>query len=124
MRQSGMTDFHPILPGAPPGGEAPAPADAVAALVIGGAMLLADASTMFVAVIGTVGGIAAMARASHERLKQRIEVLEKRLGRRNGAAALTAPGNFRFLPTQRRSASIGHQARRDVAPLDMKSPSS
>ena len=35
-------------------------------------MLLADASTMFVAVIGTVGGIAAMARASHERLKERI----------------------------------------------------
>jgi hypothetical protein len=52
----------------------------IAALLIGGAMLLADASTGFVAVSGMVGGIAAMARASHERLKERVEELEKRLG--------------------------------------------
>jgi hypothetical protein len=51
----------------------------IAALVIGGAMLLADASAAFVPVIGMVGGIAAMALANHERLKQRIEALEKRL---------------------------------------------
>jgi hypothetical protein len=49
------------------------------ALVIGGAMLLAGASAVFVPVIGMVGGIAAMALANHERLKQRIEALETRL---------------------------------------------
>ena len=51
----------------------------IAALVIGAAMLLADASAVFVPVIGMVGGIAALALANHERLKQRIEALEKRL---------------------------------------------
>jgi hypothetical protein len=49
------------------------------------AMLLADASAVFVPVIGMVGGIAAMALANHERLKLRIrlelriEALETRL---------------------------------------------
>jgi len=42
-------------------------------------MLLADAGAVFVPVIGSVGGIAAVALANHERLKQRIEALEKRL---------------------------------------------
>jgi hypothetical protein len=51
----------------------------IAALVIGGALLLEDASAVFVPVIGMVGGIAAMALASHERLKQRIEALENRV---------------------------------------------
>jgi hypothetical protein len=51
----------------------------IAALVIGAAMLLADTSAVFVPAIGMVGGIAAMALANHERLKQRIEALEKRL---------------------------------------------
>jgi hypothetical protein len=51
----------------------------IAALVIGGAVLLADASAVFVPVIGMVAGIAAMARASHERLRQRIEAVETRL---------------------------------------------
>ena len=51
----------------------------IAALVIGAEMLVADASAVFVPVIGMVGGIAAMALANHERLKQRIEALEKRL---------------------------------------------
>ena len=51
----------------------------IAALVIGGALLLADARAAFVPVIGVVGGVAAMALANHERLKQRIEALEKRL---------------------------------------------
>jgi hypothetical protein len=51
----------------------------IAALVIGGAMLLADASAVFVPVIGMVAGIAALARASHERLKQRMEALEQRM---------------------------------------------
>jgi hypothetical protein len=44
-----------------------------------GALLLEDASAVFVPVIGMVAGIAAMARASHERLKQRMEALETRL---------------------------------------------
>jgi hypothetical protein len=51
----------------------------IAALAIGGAMLLASASAVFVPVIGMVGGIAAMTLANHERLKLRIEALEKRL---------------------------------------------
>jgi hypothetical protein len=51
----------------------------IAALVIGAALLLEDASAVFVPVLGMVGGIAAMALANHERLKQRIEILEKRL---------------------------------------------
>jgi len=51
----------------------------IAALVIGGAMLLEEASAAFVPVIGMVGGIAAMALANHERLRQRVEALEKRL---------------------------------------------
>jgi hypothetical protein len=51
----------------------------IAALVIGGVLLLADAGAVFVPVIGMVAGIAAMARASHERLKQRMDALEQRL---------------------------------------------
>jgi hypothetical protein len=51
----------------------------IAALVIGGAMLLEDTSAAFVPVIGMVAGIAAIARSSHERLRQRIEELEQRL---------------------------------------------
>jgi hypothetical protein len=52
----------------------------IAALAISGAMLLADASAVFVPVIGMVGGIAAIALANHERLKQRIEALEGAAG--------------------------------------------
>ena len=51
----------------------------IAALAIGAAMLLADASAVFAPVIGMVGGIAAMALANHERLKQRMDALERRL---------------------------------------------
>jgi hypothetical protein len=38
----------------------------IAALVIGGALLLADPGAVFVPIIGMVAGIAAVARASHE----------------------------------------------------------
>ena len=38
-----------------------------------------DGSAVFAPVIGMLGGIAAMALANHERLKQRVEALEKRL---------------------------------------------
>jgi hypothetical protein len=54
----------------------------IAALVIGGALLLEDGRSAFAPVIGMVGGIAAMARASQERLKQRMEALEERLAQR------------------------------------------
>jgi hypothetical protein len=51
----------------------------LAVLAVGGALLLADAGAAFVPVIGMVGGVAAMALANHERLKQRLEALETRL---------------------------------------------
>jgi hypothetical protein len=51
----------------------------IAALIAGGAMLFAEASASFVPVVGMVAGIAAVALANHERLKQRIDALEKRL---------------------------------------------
>jgi hypothetical protein len=51
----------------------------IAALAVGGALLLEDASAAFVPVIGMVGGVAAMTLTNHERLKQRIEALETRL---------------------------------------------
>jgi hypothetical protein len=51
----------------------------IAALAAGGGMLLADAGAVFVGVVGMVGGIAAMALANHERLKERIKLLETRL---------------------------------------------
>jgi hypothetical protein len=54
----------------------------IAALAIGGAMLLADASAAFVPVLGMVGGIATLAMANHERLKLRVDALEKRLAQR------------------------------------------
>jgi hypothetical protein len=51
----------------------------IAALIIGGALLLADARAAFVPVLGVVAGIATMARASRERLRQRMETLEQRV---------------------------------------------
>jgi hypothetical protein len=49
---------------------------------------------------GMVGGIAAMALANHERLKLRIEVLEKRLAqaewRGQPRRSNSGSGNFRF----------------------------
>jgi hypothetical protein len=47
--------------------------------------------------VGVVAGIAAMARASHERLRQRMEALEQRVAQAEwrGAAGSTAPGEFR-----------------------------
>jgi hypothetical protein len=51
----------------------------IAALIAGAAMLLADASAAFVPVLGMIAGSAAMALVNHERLKQRMDALEKRL---------------------------------------------
>jgi hypothetical protein len=64
----------------------------IAALFIGGALLLADASAVFVPVIGMVGGIAAMALANHERLKQRVEALEKRLAQAEWRSGVNRAG--------------------------------
>jgi hypothetical protein len=55
------------------------------------ALLFADASPAFVPVIGMVGGVAGMALANHERLKQRVEALESAKRRRNGAAGSVVP---------------------------------
>ena len=74
----------------------------IAALVVGGALLFEDAGAAFVPVIGMVGGVAAMALANHERLKQRIESLETRLAqaewtRRDQPRRLNSgSGNRRF----------------------------
>ena len=64
----------------------------IAALIIGGGLLLEDASAIFVSVIGMVGGNAVMALANHERLKQRIEVLEKRLVQAEWRSGITRSG--------------------------------
>jgi hypothetical protein len=64
-------------------------------------MLLADGGAVFAPVAGMVGGIAAMALANHERLKLRIEVLEKRLAqaewRGQPRRSNSSSGNLRFL---------------------------
>ena len=63
-------------------------------------MLLADGGAVFAPVAGMVGGIAAMALANHERLKLRIEVLEKRLAqaewRGQPRRSNSSSGNLRF----------------------------
>ena len=64
----------------------------IAALVIGGAMLLEDAGAVFVPVLGMVVGIAAMARANHERLTQRIEALETRLSQAEWRGGINRAG--------------------------------
>lgn len=51
----------------------------IAALLTGIALLLADERAELAPVFVTVGGIAALVMANHERLKLRVEVLEKRL---------------------------------------------
>jgi hypothetical protein len=64
----------------------------IAALVIGGAMLLEDADVAFVPVIGMVGGVAAVALANHERLKQRVEALEQRLAQAEWRSGINRAG--------------------------------
>ena len=54
----------------------------IAAFVMGIGLLLEDERPMFAQVFGTVGGIAALAMANHERLKLRVDALEKRLTQR------------------------------------------
>jgi hypothetical protein len=52
----------------------------VVMLAIGGAILFEDARAVFVPVIGMIAGFAAITLASRARLKERIDVLEKRIG--------------------------------------------
>ena len=51
----------------------------VAALLLGIALLLEDGRAELAPVFVTVGGIAALVMANHERLKLRVEALERRL---------------------------------------------
>jgi hypothetical protein len=51
----------------------------IAALLMGIALLLQDERELFAPVFGMIGGIAAVAMANHERLRLRVEALEKRL---------------------------------------------
>ena len=54
----------------------------VAAFLVGIGLLLGDERPLFAPVFGMVGGIGALAMANHERLKLRVDALEKRLGQR------------------------------------------
>jgi hypothetical protein len=49
-------------------------------LAIGGAILFEDARAVFVPVIGMIACFAGIMTASRERLKERIDALEKRIG--------------------------------------------
>jgi hypothetical protein len=64
----------------------------IAALAVGGALLLEDAGAVFVPVLGMVSGIAAMALANHERLKQRVEALEQRLAQAEWRSGVNRAG--------------------------------
>jgi hypothetical protein len=54
----------------------------VAAFLVGIALLLGDERPLFAPVVGMVGGIGALAMANHERLKLRVDALEKRVAQR------------------------------------------
>jgi hypothetical protein len=54
----------------------------IAALLMGIALLIEDERPLFAPVLGMIGGIAAVAMADHERLKRRVDALEKRLEQR------------------------------------------
>ena len=54
----------------------------IAVFMMGVALLFEDERSLFAPVFGMVGGIAAFAMANHERLKRRVDVLEKRLAQR------------------------------------------
>jgi len=65
----------------------------VAALLIGIGWLMEDEFSLFAPVFGMVGGIATLAMANHERLKVRVEVLEKRLAQREWRERSEARGH-------------------------------
>jgi uncharacterized membrane protein YfcA len=65
----------------------------VAAFLMGIGLLIEDERSLFAPVFGMVGGIAALAMANHERLKVRVEVLEKRLAQREWRERSEARGH-------------------------------
>jgi uncharacterized membrane protein YfcA len=54
----------------------------IAGLLLGIALLLEDERSLFAPVFAMVGGFAALVMANHERLKLRVDALEKRLAQR------------------------------------------
>ena len=94
-----MDNHHQLLGAA---GDCPAhalgPADlyalgGIAVFLIGTALLLEDGRALFAPVFGIVGGIAAVASANHERLRERVEALEKRLAQQEWRNGIKAPWN-------------------------------
>ena len=55
--------------------------------------LLEDGWALSAPVFRMVGGIAAVASANHERLRERVEALEKRLAQREWRGGIKAPWN-------------------------------
>jgi len=54
----------------------------IAALLLGIALLLEDEQELFAPLFAMVGGMAALTMANHERLRLRVDALEKRLAQR------------------------------------------
>jgi uncharacterized membrane protein YfcA len=54
----------------------------IAGLLLGVALLLEDERSLFAPVVAMVGGFAALVMANHERLRLRVDALEKRLAQR------------------------------------------
>jgi len=65
----------------------------IAVFLIGTVLLIEDGPALFASVFGMVRGIAAVASANHERLRERVEALEKRLAQREWRGGIKAPWN-------------------------------
>ena len=65
----------------------------IAVFLIGVALMLEEGRALFTPVFGMVGGVAAVAAANHERLRERVEALEKRLAHREWCDGIKAPWN-------------------------------
>ena len=91
----------------------------IAVFLIETVVLIEDGRALFAPVFGMVRGIAAVASANHERLRERVGALEKRLAQQEWRDGLKAPWNrreadtiwrcaprTRRAPTLRRSATI------------------
>ena len=91
----------------------------IAVFLIETVVLIEDGRALFAPVFGMVRGIAAVASANHERLRERVGALEKRLAQQEWRDGIKAPWNrreadtiwrcaprTRRAPTLRRSATI------------------
>jgi hypothetical protein len=74
----------------------------IAAILIGSAMLLEDAAVSFGPITAIIGGIAAIALAGLDRLKQRVATFERHLGT---GASQPACGGRRAIRSRRRPAA-------------------